>query len=122
MFKDSLGNQVSKEVGLARLKEHITQVVSRYKGKVYAWDVLNEAIDDDPDTSKIFRESPWYKLCREEFIPKIYQWAHEADPDAVLFYNDYDTENPVKREKVYKMLKKFLAAGVPIHAVGLQAH
>lgn len=77
MFKDSLGNQVSKDVGLARQKEHITQVVSRYKGKIYACDVLNEALDDDPDTSEIFRESPWNKLCGGEFIPKIYQWDHD---------------------------------------------
>jgi len=122
MFKDSLGNQVTKEVALARLKDHITQVVSRYKGKVYAWDVLNEAIVDDNDTSKVFRQSQWYKICGEEFIGKAFQWAHEADPKAVLFYNDYNTEVPVKRDKIYNMLKKLLKAGIPINAVGLQGH
>ncbi len=122
MFKDPQGNQVTKEVALARLKEHITQVVTRYKGKVYAWDVLNEAIVDDEDPAKIFRESPWYKICGEDYIAKVFQWAHEADPDAVLFYNDYNTENPVKRDKIYNVLKKLLAAGVPVNAVGLQGH
>jgi len=122
MFKDSQGNQVTKEIALARLKEHITQVVTRYKGKVYAWDVLNEAIVDDEDTAKIYRETPWYKICGEEYIADIYQWAHEADPNAVLFYNDYNTEDPVKRDKIYYMLKKLLDAGVPVNAVGLQGH
>ncbi len=121
MFKDSDGNQASKELLLARLKEHIMQVVGRYKGKVYAWDVLNEAIDN-ADPAKGFRETLWYKICGEEFIEKAFRWAHEADPDAVLFYNDFNTENPVKREKIYNMVKKLLDEGVPIHGVGLQGH
>ena len=121
MFKDSLGNQASKELVLARLKEHITQVVNHFKGKVYAWDVLNEAIDN-ADPSKGFRDTQWYRICGEEFIAKAFQWAHEADPDAILFYNDYNTENPVKREKIYDLLKKLLDAGVPVHGMGLQAH
>ncbi len=121
MFKDSLGNQASKELVLSRLKEHITQVVSRYKGKIYAWDVLNEAIDN-ADPSKGYRETPWYTICGEEFIAKAFQWAHEADPDALLFYNDFNTENPVKRQKIYEMVKRLLDQGVPIHGVGMQAH
>jgi len=121
MFKDSEGNQATKELVLARLKEHITQVVSRYKGKVYAWDVLNEAIDN-ANPSQGFRETQWYTICGEEFISKAFQWAHEADPEAVLFYNEYNTENPVKRDKTYDLLKKLLDQGVPIHGVGLQAH
>jgi endo-1,4-beta-xylanase len=121
MFKDSLGKQVTKEVALARLKDHITSVVSRYKGKIYAWDVLNEAVVDG-DSTNVYRESMWYKICGEEFITKIYQWAHEADPNAILFYNDYNTEKPIKRDKIYNMLKKLLAQGVPINAVGLQGH
>jgi endo-1,4-beta-xylanase len=120
MFKDAAGNTVSKEVLLARLKDHITQVVTRYKGKVYAWDVVNEAIDDDD--SKFYRESDWYKICGEEYISKAFQWAHEADPDAILFYNDYNTESPGKRDKVYKLLKQLLDAGVPVHGIGLQGH
>ena len=122
MFKDSLGNQASKELVLARLKEHITQVVSRYKGKIYAWDVLNEAIDNADPANVGYRQTPMYKICGEEFIGKAFQWAHEADPNAVLFYNEYNTENPAKREKVYEMLKKLLAQGVPVMGVGMQAH
>ncbi len=120
MFIDSEGKTVSKEVLLARLKEHITQVVTRYKGRVYAWDVVNEAIDDD--STKFMRETQWYQICGEEFIAKAFQWAHEADPDAQLFYNDYNTEIPSKRDKIYRLLKPLIDAGVPIHGVGLQGH
>ncbi len=121
MFKDDKGNQVSKEVAMARLKDHITAVVSRYKGKVYAWDVLNEVIEDR-DTTRIFRETQWYKIIGEEYVAKVFEWAHEADPDALLVYNDYNTENPSKRDRMYTMLKKLIDAGVPVHAVGLQGH
>jgi endo-1,4-beta-xylanase len=122
MFKDTEGKQATKEVALARLKDHITQVVGRYKGKVYAWDVVNEAVVDNNDPEKVYRESPWYKICGEEYLAKAFQWAHEADPKAVLFYNDYNTENPVKRDKIYNMLKKMIDAGVPVNGVGLQGH
>lgn len=120
LFKTKEGAQVSKEVLLQRLKDHITAVVTRYKGKIYAWDVVNEVIDDSAD--KVYRESPWYKICGEEFIAKAFQYAHDADPDALLFYNDYNTENPVKREKIIKLVKKLQADGVPIHGIGLQGH
>ena len=123
MFQDAEGKPASKDVVLARLKDHITQVVSRYKGKVYAWDVLNEAVlDRDTSKTKIYRETQWYRICGEEYIAKAFQWAHEADPEAVLFYNDYNTENPGKRERIYNFLKKLLDAGVPVNGVGLQGH
>lgn len=120
MFKDANGNTTSKEVLLARLKDHITQVVTRYIGKIYAWDVVNEAIDDDD--SKFLRETNWYNICGEEYIAKAFRWAHEADPDALLFYNDYNTEFPGKRDKVYRLMKQLLDEGVPVHGVGLQGH
>jgi endo-1,4-beta-xylanase len=120
IFKDAAGKEVTKEVLLKRLHDHITTVVKRYKGKIYAWDVVNEAIDDDP--SKFLRNSNWYKICGEDFIVKAFEYAHEADPNAVLFYNDYNTERPEKRERIYKLLKKLVDAKVPINAVGLQAH
>jgi len=120
MFKDAAGNTVSKEVLLARLKDHITQVVSRYKGKVYAWDVVNEALDDSD--AKVYRETDWYKICGEEYIEKAFRWAHEADPDALLFYNDYNAVFAGKRDKIYNLVKKLLDEGVPVHGIGLQGH
>ena len=111
---------MTKEVLLKRLKDHINAVVTRYKGKIYAWDVVNEVIEDDD--SKYFRESLWYKICGEEFVEKAFQYAHEADPNALLFYNDYNTESAGKRDRIYKMVKGLLDKKVPIHGVGLQAH
>ena len=120
MFKDSLGNRVTKEVLLARLKDHITTVVNRYKGKIYAWDVVNEAIDDNPNN--YLRNSLWYQICGEDFIAKAFEYAHAADPKAALYYNDYNSESESKREKIYKLLKNLIDAGVPVNGVGLQGH
>lgn len=120
MFKDSTGKQVSKEVLLARLKDHITTVVKRYKGKIYAWDVVNEAVDDNP--ANYLRNSLWYQICGEDFIAKAFEYAHAADPAAALYYNDYNSENESKREKIYKLLKSLVDAGVPINGVGMQGH
>ncbi len=111
---------MSKAVLLQRLKDHITTVMSRYKGKIYAWDVVNEAIDDD--SSLFLRNTPWYRICGEEYIARAFEYAHAADPEAILFYNDYNTEHPNKRERIYRLLKHLLDAGVPVHGVGLQGH
>jgi endo-1,4-beta-xylanase len=120
IFTDSKGDTVSKEILLKRLRDHIFTVVNRYKGKIYAWDVVNEAISDNPN--EFLRNSPWYKICGDDFIIKAFEYAHEADPNALLFYNDYNTERPEKRERIYKLLKQLVDAKVPIHGVGLQAH
>jgi endo-1,4-beta-xylanase len=120
LFKDSTGKQVSKEVLLKRLKDHITTVVNHYKGKIYAWDVVNEAIDDNP--ASYMRNSMWYRICGEDFIAKAFEYAHSADPKAALYYNDYNSENESKREKIYKLLKNLVDARVPITGVGLQGH
>ncbi|MCW3110928.1 MAG: Endo,4-beta-xylanase [Segetibacter sp.] len=121
LFRDTVTHStVSKEVLLKRLKDHITAVAGRYKGKIYAWDVVNEVIADDSAT--YFRNSTWYQITGEDFVARAFEYAHAADPKAVLFYNDYNTENPNKRVKIYRMLKKLLDAKVPVHGVGLQAH
>lgn len=111
---------VSKELLYKRLREHITEVVTRFKGKIYAWDVVNEVISDNPN--EYFRNSPFYRIAGEEFVAKAFEYAHAADPDALLFYNDYNETNPVKREKILRLVKGLKEAGVPIHGVGLQAH
>ncbi|HEY3429930.1 MAG TPA: endo-1,4-beta-xylanase [Cyclobacteriaceae bacterium] len=120
MFVDQKGDTVSKDVLLARLKTHITEVVTRYKGKIYAWDVVNEVISDKKD--EFYRPSTWYKICGEEFIAKAFQYAHEADPNALLFYNDYNEISAVKRKKIIKLVTDLKNAGVPIHGIGLQGH
>lgn len=120
IFTNAQGDTVTKQVLLQRLKDHITTVVNRYKGNIYAWDVVNEVIDDRD--SVFYRNTAWYRICGEEFIAKAFEYAHAADPKAILFYNDYNTENPGKREKIYQMVKKMIANKVPIHGVGLQGH
>ena len=121
LFIDSVtGKQVTKEILLQRLKDHITTVVKRYKGIIYAWDVVNEAISDKQD--EYLRPSLWYQVCGEEFIAKAFQWAHEADPGALLFYNDYNEINPVKREKIIRLINDLRSKGIPVHGVGLQGH
>ncbi len=127
MFVDKRGKPVKKEVFYERLREHIHTVVNRYKDVVYAWDVVNEAIADggsprhgqEPNP---YRQSRHYQLCGEEFIAKAFEFAREADPDALLFYNDYSTVDPGKRERIYEMVKKMKEAGVPIDGIGMQGH
>ena len=127
MFVDKKGKPVKKEVFYERLREHIHTVVNRYKDVVYAWDVVNEAIADggsprhgqEPNP---YRQSRHYQLCGDEFIAKAFEFAHEADPDALLFYNDYSTVDPGKRERIYEMVKKMKEAGVPIDGIGMQGH
>lgn len=127
MFNDKNGKPVSKEVFYSRLRDHIHQVVNRYKDVVYAWDVVNEAMSDagrgwrghEPNP---YRESKLYKLCGDEFIAKAFEYAHEADPDAILFYNDYNAATPIKRDRIYNMVKKMQNAGVPITGIGMQGH
>lgn len=119
-FTDSTGKQVTREVLLARMKQHISDVVGRYKGKIYAWDVVNEAVPDNgPD---VYRKSKFYEIIGEEYIEKAFEYAHAADPSAQLFYNDYNTESASKRDRIYQLVKKLKDKGVPINGVGLQGH
>ncbi len=119
-FTDAEGKQVSKEILIARLKKHIFDVVNRYKGAIYAWDVVNEAVPDGG--TEIYRKTKFYEIIGEEYIELAFRYAHEADPNAQLFYNDYNTEDKVKREKIYQLVKGLVEKGVPIHGVGLQGH
>jgi endo-1,4-beta-xylanase len=118
VFEDADGKPIGKEELLARLKAHIFTVVGRYKGKIKAWDVINEAVGDDGR----MRQSPWYKIGGEELYVKAFQWAHKADPKAELTYNDYNIENPEKKAAALAFVKRLKAAGAPITTVGIQGH
>lgn len=117
----------TKETLLARMKKHIASVVTHFKGKVYAWDVVNEAIMEDgsyrdgnePDDGK---KSQWYAILGESYIAEAFKAAHEADPEAKLFYNDYYDYIPAKQQGIYTMLKGLIEQGVPVHGVGMQCH
>ena len=118
VFKDAKGNFVSRDELLKRLREHIYTVVGRYKGKIKGWDVVNEALNDDGT----LRQTPWLKIIGEDFILKAFQFAHEADPNAELYYNDYSLENEAKRKGAIALVKRLQAKGIPIKAIGLQDH
>ncbi len=120
LFQDGKGGAADRELLLARLKSHINTVVGRYKNDIYAWDVVNEAVADEGE--ELLRPSKWLELCGPDFIAKAFEFAHEADPQALLFYNDYNESNPLKRDKIFTLLKSLLDQGVPVHGVGLQAH
>ena len=117
-FTDDDGSDVSAEMLMERMKSHIHTVVGRYKGKVHGWDVVNEAIEDDGR----YRNSKFYQILGEDFIKYAFQFAHEADPDAELYYNDYSMANPLKREGVVKMVEELQAQGLRIDGVGMQTH
>jgi endo-1,4-beta-xylanase len=118
VFKDDQGNPVTRDVLLQRLHDHIATVVGRYKGKINSWDVVNEALNEDGT----LRQSQWLKIIGDDYIIKAFQYAHEADPNAQLNYNDYNLETPAKRKGAIALVKRLQAAGVPIAVVGDQGH
>jgi GH35 family endo-1,4-beta-xylanase len=109
-----------------RLKDHIGTLVGRYKGKIGGWDVVNEAINDRGDAqtaqTENLRNSPWLRALGPEFIPLAFQFAHEADPDAKLYYNDYGIEAGPKHESSVVLLRRLIKGGAPVHGVGIQGH
>lgn len=118
VFHDDKGDLLSRDALLARLHDHILTVVGRYKGKIDSWDVVNEALNEDGT----LRESQWYKIIGPDYIEKAFQYAHEADPNAQLFYNDYNLANEPKREGAIALIKKLQTEGIPIAGIGLQDH
>ena len=124
MYQDANGNLLPKEEFYANMKHHIQAIVNRYKDVVYCWDVVNEAVADSPvyPGRPELRNSPMYQIAGEEFIYKAFEYAHEADPNALLFYNDYNDAEPAKSQRIYNLLKRMKDAGVPVDGVGMQAH
>ncbi|WP_288244163.1 endo-1,4-beta-xylanase [uncultured Chryseobacterium sp.] len=117
-FVDKDGKDVSPEVLKQRMKNHITTVVSRYKGRVKGWDVVNEAIMEDGT----YRKSKFYEILGEEFIPLAFQYAQEADPNAELYYNDYNEWFPEKVKTVINIVKNMKSRGIRVDGVGMQTH
>lgn len=117
-FIDKNGEEVSRDLLIERMRNHIHTVVGRYKGRIKGWDVVNEAMMDDGS----YRQSNFYKIIGEDFIKLAFQFAQEADPDAKLHYNEYSLANPQKREGVIKMIEKLQSKGVKIDGIGMQTH
>lgn len=120
MFLNEDGSVTDRETLLERMKLHITTVMQHYKGQAYCWDVVNEVIADEG--TELFRKSKWTEIIGDDFVEKAFEYAHEADPEALLFYNDYNESHPNKREKIFTLVKGLVDKGIPIHGIGLQAH
>jgi endo-1,4-beta-xylanase len=118
VFRDSLGNLLSREALLERMRDHIFTVVGHFKGKVKGWDVVNEAVEENG----LMRKSKWFEIIGEDYIQKAFEFAHEADPDAELYYNDYNNELRIKRKGVVNIIKDLQGKGVKIDGVGIQGH
>ncbi len=122
------GPLASREVAMERLKNHIMTVVGRYKGRLTGWDVFNESIADGGDGStENLRTNSWYRVVGPDVLTMAFKWAHEADPSAQLYYNDYNieqgaVENKGKHASSLILLKRLIAEGAPIHGVGIQGH
>jgi endo-1,4-beta-xylanase len=118
VFHDDKGNLLTRDALLARMKDHIDTVVGRYKGRIQSWDIVNEALNEDGT----LRQSLWYKIIGPDYIAKAFEYAHEADPQAQLNYNDYNIETEPKRDGAIALVKQLQAEGVPISTVGIQEH
>ena len=128
MLQGTNGQRVTRDVAMERLKNHILTVVAHYKGQVIGWDVVNEAIDDRANQEPAnLRNDTWYRAIGADYLTMAFKWAHEADPGAQLYYNDYNIEqgavtNGGKHANSMILLKKMLADGAPINGVGIQGH
>lgn len=117
-FIDDKGKDVSREVLIERMRDHITTVVTRYKGRVKGWDVVNEAVEDDGS----LRNSKFLQIIGEDYLRLAFEFAQAADPDADLYYNDYSMAKPTKRAGVVRMIEHIVKQGGKISGIGMQGH
>jgi len=118
VFEGADGAPASREQLLSRMREHIEAVVSRYKGRVRYWEVVNEALNEDGS----LRRSPWLEGIGEDYIEKAFEFAHRADPEAILYYNDYNLYKPTKRAGAVRLVQGLIEKGAPVGGIGMQAH
>ena len=118
VFQGEGASAITREALLQRMRDHIHTVVGRYKGRIKTWDVVNEALNEDGT----LRKSQWYRIIGEDYIEKAFEYAHEADPDAELRYNDFSIENAPKRKGVIALVKKLQEKKTPISGLGSQTH
>jgi endo-1,4-beta-xylanase len=118
--RGNIGPLATREELLQRMHDHISTVVGRYKGKIKVWDVVNEALADGG--TDILRNSYWKQIIGDDFIAKAFEYAHEADPDAILRYNDYGLEGAARRNKLITLIKQLKEQKVPVMAIGSQTH
>jgi len=118
VFQDQSGKSLSREALIERMKEHIFAVMGRYKGRIHGWDVVNEAITPDGQ----FRKSKWYEIIGQDHVLKAFEYAREADPDAELYYNDYNMWKQPQYEGVIRLIQDLQSKGVRVDGIGIQGH
>jgi endo-1,4-beta-xylanase len=118
VFQDSLGNPLERDDLLKRMKDHIFTVVGHFKGKVNGWDVVNEAVNEDGS----LRQTNWLRIIGPDYIEKAFEFAREADPDAELYYNDYNIELRQKRSGAVGIINDLRNNGIKVDGVGIQGH
>jgi len=118
VFQDAKGKPLGREALLEQMRDHIFTVMGRYKGRIHGWDVVNEAVMKDGS----LRKCGWLDIIGEDYLVKAFEYAREADPDAELYYNEYDTEHKAKRDAVIRLIRKLQAEGIRIDGVGTQGH
>ena len=119
-FFSSMGGAASRDLLIGRVREHMEVMAERYNDVVFAWDVVNEAISDKGN--EFLRPSPFLDIIGDDYIELAFNMAHEIMPESKLFYNDYSVLDPVKQEKIFKMISDLLDKGVPIDGIGFQGH
>jgi len=118
VFQDENGDPITREALLDRMEDHISTVVGRYRGRVDGWDVVNEALNEDGT----LRDSPWRRIIGDDYLEHAFRFAHAADPDAELYYNDYSLENKPKRDGAVRLVRSLQDAGVRVTGIGTQLH
>ncbi len=118
VFQDENQKPLDKEALIASMEAHIEAVAGRYKGKIHGWDVVNEAFNEDGS----YRESNWYKIAGKDFMKAAFRKAHEVDPEAELYYNDYNVWRASKRRGILDFAKEMVAEGIQLDAIGMQGH
>lgn len=118
VFQDESGKPLDREALLRRMKGHIFSVMGRYKGRIHGWDVVNEAIAADGQ----FRKCKWLEIIGEDYVLKAFEYARQADPNAQLYYNEYDLERQPKCEAVFQLIRDLQSRGIRIDGLGIQGH
>jgi endo-1,4-beta-xylanase len=118
VFAGKDGMRADRETLLARLREHVATVVGRYRGRIGGWDVVNEALEDDGT----LRKTPWLEGIGEDYLAQAFAAAHAADPDAELYYNDYNLWKPAKRDAAVRLVARLREQGLRVDGIGVQGH
>ena len=118
VFQNESGKPIGREALLERMRDHIFTVMGRYKGRIQAWDVVNEAIAPDGQ----LRKCKWLDIVGEDYVLKAFEFARQADPAAELYYNDYDLERQSKREGAIRLIRDLQKQGIRVDGIGTQGH